>query len=387
MIYLDYNATTPIDKLVLEKMTPYLKDFYSNPSSVYRFAQESKRAIENARFYVADLICADPEEVIFTSGGTEADNFAIKGRAFFYQDKGNHIITSKIEHHAVLKSCEFLKKIGFEITYLDVDKYGIIDLNQLEESIRNDTVLVSIMYANNEVGSIQPIKNISKICNKNGIIFHTDAVQALGKIDISVKDLNVDLLSISSHKIYGPKGVGALYVKKGVKLIPLHHGGGQERNMRAGTENVPGIVGFGEACRISKEELKEQEKKIRLLRDKLEEGIKQKIPDIKVNGHHDKRLYNTLNICFKYIEGESILINLDFEGICTSSGSACTSGSLEPSHVLLSMGIPHELSHGSLRFSLGKFNTMRDIDRVLEVLPLIIEKLRKISPFWQKKYG
>ncbi|MCK5287929.1 MAG: cysteine desulfurase NifS [Candidatus Omnitrophica bacterium] len=387
MIYLDYNATTPIDKLVLEKMTPYLKDFYSNPSSVYRFAQESKRAIENARFYVADLISADPEEVIFTSGGTEADNFAIKGRAFFYQDKGNHIITSKIEHHAVLKSCEFLKKIGFEITYLDVDKYGIIDLNQLEESIRNDTVLVSIMYANNEVGSIQPIKNISKICNKNGIIFHTDAVQALGKIDISVKDLNVDLLSISSHKIYGPKGVGALYVKKGVKLIPLHHGGGQERNMRAGTENVPGIVGFGEACRISKEELKEQEKKIRLLRDKLEEGIKQKIPDIKVNGHHDKRLYNTLNICFKYIEGESILINLDFEGICTSSGSACTSGSLEPSHVLLSMGIPHELSHGSLRFSLGKFNTMRDIDRVLEVLPLIIEKLRKISPFWQKKYG
>lgn len=387
MIYLDYNATTPIDKQVLEKMTPYLKDFYSNPSSVYRFAQESKRAIENARFYVADLICADPEEVIFTSGGTEADNFAIKGRAFFYQDKGNHIITSKIEHHAVLKSCEFLKKIGFEITYLDVDKYGIIDLNQLEESIRNDTVLVSIMYANNEVGSIQPIKNISKICNKNGIIFHTDAVQALGKIDISVKDLNVDLLSISSHKIYGPKGVGALYVKKGVKLIPLHHGGGQERNMRAGTENVPGIVGFGEACRISKEELKEQEKKIRLLRDKLEEGIKQKIPDIKVNGHHDKRLYNTLNICFKYIEGESILINLDFEGICTSSGSACTSGSLEPSHVLLSMGIPHELSHGSLRFSLGKFNTMRDIDRVLEVLPLIIEKLRKISPFWQKKYG
>lgn len=387
MIYLDYNATTPIDKQVLEKMTPYLKDFYSNPSSVYRFAQESKRAIENARFYVADLICADPEEVIFTSGGTEADNFAIKGRAFFYQDKGNHIITSKIEHHAVLKSCEFLKKIGFEITYLDVDKYGIIDLNQLEESIRNDTVLVSIMYANNEVGSIQPIKNISKICNKNGIIFHTDAVQALGKIDISVKDLNVDLLSISSHKIYGPKGVGALYVKKGVKLIPLHHGGGQEGNMRAGTENVPGIVGFGEACRISKEELKEQEKKIRLLRDKLEEGIKQKIPDIKVNGHHDKRLYNTLNICFKYIEGESILINLDFEGICTSSGSACTSGSLEPSHVLLSMGIPHELSHGSLRFSLGKFNTMRDIDRVLEVLPLIIEKLRKISPFWQKKYG
>ncbi|MCK4917594.1 MAG: cysteine desulfurase NifS [Candidatus Omnitrophica bacterium] len=387
MIYLDYNATTPIDKLVLEKMTPYLKDFYSNPSSVYRFAQESKRAIENARSYVADLISADPEEVIFTSGGTEADNFAIKGRAFFYQDKGNHIITSKIEHHAVLKSCEFLKKIGFEITYLDVDKYGIIDLNQLEESIRNDTVLVSIMYANNEVGSIQPIKNISKICNKNGIIFHTDAVQALGKIDISVKDLNVDLLSISSHKIYGPKGVGALYVKKGVKLIPLHHGGGQERNMRAGTENVPGIVGFGEACRISKEELKEQEKKIRLLRDKLEEGIKQKIPDIKVNGHHDKRLYNTLNICFKYIEGESILINLDFEGICTSSGSACTSGSLEPSHVLLSMGIPHELSHGSLRFSLGKFNTMRDIDRVLEVLPLIIEKLRKISPFWQKKYG
>lgn len=385
MVYLDYNATTPLDEKILAKMRLYLTDIYSNPSSVYRFAQVARKAVEDARQDVAQLLCASVDEIVFTAGGTESDNTAIKGIAWHYQNKGKHIVTSRIEHHAVLNPCKFLEKHGFELTYINVDEYGIIDLEQLKKSLRKDTILVSIMYANNEVGTIQPIKEVGRICRENGTYFHTDAVQAVGKIPIDVNDLGIDLLSLSAHKLYGPKGVGALYVKKGIKFEPLLHGGQHEKNRRAGTENVSGIVGLGEAARIAKVEMVNEEEKIRLLRDKLEQGIKDRIPEVKINGHPKDRLYNTLNVCIRYIEGESILINLDFEDICASSGSACTSGSLEPSHVLLSMGIPHEVAHGSLRFSLGKYNTDEDIEKVLKVLPGIVEKLRKMSPFWNKK--
>ncbi|MDP2923472.1 MAG: cysteine desulfurase NifS [Candidatus Omnitrophota bacterium] len=385
MVYLDYNATTPLDEKILAKMRLYLTDIYSNPSSVYRFAQVARKAVEDARQDVAQLLCASVDEIIFTAGGTESDNTAIKGIAWHYQNKGKHIVTSKIEHHAVLNPCKFLEKHGFELTYINVDEYGIIDLEQLKKSLRKDTILVSIMYANNEVGTIQPIKEVGRICRENGTYFHTDAVQAVGKIPIDVNDLGIDLLSLSAHKLYGPKGVGALYVKKGIKFEPLLHGGQHEKNRRAGTENVSGIVGLGEAARVAKVEMANEEEKIRLLRDKLEQGIKDRIPEVKINGHPKDRLYNTLNVCIRYIEGESILINLDFEDICASSGSACTSGSLEPSHVLLAMGIPHEVAHGSLRFSLGKYNTDEDIEKVLKVLPGIVEKLRKMSPFWNKK--
>lgn len=385
MIYMDHNATTPLDKRVLDKMIPYLTDIYSNPSSVYRFAQESKKAVEDARSLVARLLGASSDEIIFTSGGTESDNTAIKGIALMHRDKGNHIITSKIEHHAVLHACEFLEKIGFEVTYLDVDEYGVADLEQLKKSIKKETILVSIMHANNEVGTIEPVKEIADICKNNKVYFHTDAVQTVGKIKIDVKDLGVDLLSLSSHKFYGPKGVGALYVRKGVKFFPLLHGGGHEKGKRSGTENVAGIAGLGEAARLAIDEQLEEEKRIASLRDKLQAGVLEKIPEIKINGHPNQRLASTLNFCIRYIEGESILINLDFEDICASSGSACTSGSLEPSHVLLAMGIPAEVAHGSLRFSLGKQNTESDVDKVLEVLPAIVEKLRKMSPFWQHK--
>lgn len=387
MIYLDHNATTPLDKRVLKKMMPYLEDIYSNPSSVYRFAQESKKAVEDARQSVAGLLNVEPQEVIFTSGGTESDNTAIKGVALYAreQKKTNHIITSKIEHHAVLHSCEFLEKLGFEVTYLNVDEYGTVDLNQLADSINDRTILVSIMHGNNEVGTLQPLEQISAICRPKGILFHTDAVQTAGKIKIDVKKLGVDLLSLSSHKFYGPKGVGALYVRRGIKFFPLLHGGGHEGGRRSSTENVAGIAGLGEAASLAQKEMPEEEKRITLLRDNLEKGIIKNIPEVKINGHPKNRLYNTLNVCIKFIEGEGMLINLDFEGVCASSGSACTSGSLEPSHVLLAMGIPHELAHGSLRFSLGKSNTQQDIDKVLKVLPPIVEKLRSMSPFWNSK--
>lgn len=383
MTYLDYNATTPLDKRVLEKMMPYLKDIYSNPSSVYRFAQESKRAVEEARSLLAQLLGAQPGEIVFTSGGTESDNAAIKGVVFACRNNRRHIITSSIEHHAVLRSCQAMEKLGFEVTYLGVNKQGLIDLEELENSIKDTTVLVSIMHTNNEVGMIQPIKKIADICRKKEVYFHSDAVQAVGKVDIDVEALGVDLLSLSGHKFYGPKGVGALYIKKGVKFFSLLHGGGHERGRRSGTENVAGIVGLGEAARLAMIEMKDDEKRIRVLRDKLEAGIKEKIPEIKINGHLRKRIYNTLNICIRHIEGESILINLDFEGVCASSGSACTSGSLEPSHVLLAMGLPADVAHGSLRMSLGKYTCDEDINKVLTVLPPIVEKLRKISPFWQ----
>jgi len=384
MIYLDYNATTPTDERVLNKMLPFFKDIYSNPSSVYRFAQESKQAVQEARGNVADLLNAETSEIVFTSGGTESDNTAIKGVALSKKDQGRHIITSGIEHHAILHTCASLEAQGFEITYLGVNKMGRIDLEELKKSIRKDTILVSIMHVNNEVGTIQPIKEIADICKKSRVYFHSDAVQSVGKVNVDTKALGLDLLSLSGHKFYGPKGVGALYVRKGVKFTPLLHGGGHERGRRSGTENVAGIVGLGEAARLAKLEIDSERIRIGALRDRLEQGILESIPEVDINGDPNNKIFNTLNLCLKHIEGESILINLDFEGVCASSGSACTSGSLEPSHVLLAMGIPPDTAHSSLRLSLGKYNNDKEIDKVLAVLPPIVEKLRKISPFWQK---
>ncbi|MCX8093842.1 MAG: aminotransferase class V-fold PLP-dependent enzyme, partial [Candidatus Goldbacteria bacterium] len=319
--------------------------------------------------------------------GTESDNTAIKGIAFANQDKGKHIITSKIEHHAVLNTCKYLEQMGFSVTYLPVDRYGFVDPTDFKKAIKKDTILASIMYANNEIGTIEPIKELTKIAKEHNIYFHTDAVQAAGKIALNVKELGVDLLSISAHKFYGPKGVGLLYIKKGTKIHSLLHGGHHEKNRRAGTENVAGIIGMAKAAEISMGFYKNPENiiKIKRLRDMLEKGILEKIPEVIVNGHPEKRMENILNICIKYIEGESILIHLDFEGICASSGSACTSGSLEPSHVLLALGLPHEIAHGSIRFSFGKFNTEDDVKKVLDVLPSIVEKLRNMSPFWKEK--
>ena len=385
MIYMDYNATTPTDIRVLKEMEPYFCEKFGNPSSIYEIARENRKVIEKARENVARLIDASPDEIFFTSGGTESDNWAIKGVAFALKNKGNHIITSQIEHHAVLNACKFLSKIGYEITYAPVDKYGIVDVEFIEKSIKSQTILITIMHANNEIGTIQPIEEISKIAREKGVYFHTDSVQTVGKIPVSVKKLGVDMLSLSAHKFYGPKGVGAIYIKKGTKIEPFIHGGEQEKGKRAGTYNVPGVVGLGKAAEIAIEEMEEEIKKVKFLRDKLEKGIIEKIPEIVINGHPEKRLYNTLNLCVKYVEGESILLNLDFEKIYASSGSACTSGSLEPSHVLLAIGLSPEIAHGSLRFSLGKYNKEEDVDKVLEVLPVIVEKLRKLSPFWEKK--
>jgi cysteine desulfurase len=383
--YLDSNATTPLDPQVREAMAPYLAEQYANPSAIYRFAQEARGAVEAARERVAALINADAEEIYFTSGGTEADNTAVKGVAFALRDKGRHIITSPIEHHAVLQACQYLEGFGFELTQIPVDRYGIVDLEALKKAIRRDTVLITIMHANNEIGTIEPVEEIVEIAHAQGIYVHTDAVQTVGKLPINVKGLDVDLLSLSGHKIYGPKGIGALYVRKGVQMDPLLHGGHHERNRRAGTENVPGIVGLGKAAEVARAELSQNEKKIRALRDRLEQGILKLIPEVYVNGHPEKRLFNTLNCCLKGIEGESILLNLDFEGVCASSGSACTSGSLDPSHVLLAINLPHEVAHGSVRLSLNKFNTSEDVDKVLEVLPKIAERLRGMSPLWGKE--
>ncbi|MGC8976006.1 MAG: cysteine desulfurase NifS [Candidatus Ratteibacteria bacterium] len=385
MIYMDYNATTPTDPRVIDVMKEYFFEKFGNPSSIYEIARENKKEIEKARENLSKLIDASPDEIFFTSGGTESDNWAIKGVAFALKNKGNHIITSQIEHHAVLNTCKFLSKIGYEITYVPVDKFGIVDVEFIKKSIKKETILITIMHANNEIGTIQPIEEISKIAKENGIYFHSDCVQTVGKIPVSVKKLGVDMLSLSAHKFYGPKGVGALYIKKGTKIETFIHGGEQEKGKRGGTYNVPGIIGLGKAAEIAIEEMEGEIKKVKYLRDKLESGILERIPEIVINGHPEKRLYNTLNLCVKYVEGESILLNLDFEKIYASSGSACTSGSLEPSHVLLAIGLSHEIAHGSLRFSLGKYNKEEDVDRVLEVLPNIVDKLRKLSPFWEKK--
>ena len=384
-VYLDNNATTRMRGEVLEAMLPYCKDIYGNASSIHQFGRPARKAIDEARNDVADLLgAASAEEVIFTSGGTESDNFAIKGVVHALRSKGNHIITTAIEHQAVLNTCKFLEKEGCKVTYLSVDKHGIINLDELKRAITDKTILITIMYANNEIGTIEPIEEISKIAKEKGVYFHTDAVQAVGKLAFKVKDINADLLSMSGHKIYGPKGIGAIYIKKGTKIMQETHGGHHEMNKRAGTENVPGIVGLGKAAKLAKKEIPE-EYKIKDLRDYLYKGITSNIEDVRLNGHPEKRLPNTLNISFTYLEGESIILNLDMEGIAVSTGSACTSGTLEPSHVLTAMGVDAVNTQGSVRFSLGRYNTKEDMDYVIETLPPIIKRLRTMSPLYDKK--
>jgi len=382
-IYFDHAATTPTRKEVLDEMIPYFTEKYGNPSSVYSIANITKSAIDQARMRVAEAIGANEKEIFFTSGGTESDNWAIKGIAENYHSKGNHIITTKIEHHAVLETCEYLEKKGYEVTYLDVDEYGLIDLEQLKKSIKDTTILISIMFANNEIGTIQPIAEIGAIAREKGIVFHTDAVQAVGQVDINVEDMNIDLLSLSGHKIYGPKGVGALYVRRGIKLRSYIHGGAQEKRRRAGTENVPGIVGLGKAIEIVKSNRDEIVKKQIELRDYLIEKVLKEVPYTKLNGHPTKRLPNNVNFSFRFIEGESLLIMLDMKNICASSGSACTSGSLDPSHVLLAIGLPHEIAHGSLRISLGEKNTKEEIDYLVKSVKEIVSRLRDMSPLYE----
>ncbi len=383
-IYLDNSATTRLDDEVLKEMMPYLTKEYGNASSIYKLGRNTRNAVETAREKIAKAINAEPEEMYFTSGGTESDNTAIRGIAYNNKNKGNHIITSKIEHPAVLETCKQLEKEGFEITYLNVDKNGIIDLEQLKSSIKETTILISIMFANNEIGTIQPIKEIGTIARENNIYFHTDSVQAIGSIKIDVKEMNIDSLSMSAHKFYGPKGIGALYIKKGIAFQKFMNGGHQERNKRAGTENVPAIVGMGKAIEIAYRDLEKHTKQIKELRDYYINQVKEKIPYIKINGDMEKRLPGNSNISFRFLEGEGLLLNLDLKGICASSGSACTSGSLDPSHVLLAIGLPHEIAHGSLRISIGKYNTKEEIDYVIESLVEIVGRLREMSPLWEK---
>ena len=384
-IYLDNAATTPTDTRVLQAMLPYFTEVYGNPSSLHAFGQEAKHAIEDARYGIAAFIGAKPEEIIFTSGGTESNNCAIKGIAYARREKGNHIITSKIEHHAVLEPCNFLEKQGFEITCIPVNECGLVDPADVEKAITEKTILISVMHANNEIGTIQPIAEIGKIARGKGVYFHTDAVQTLGHLPIDVNELNVDILSASGHKLHGPKGVGILYVRKGVRMHPFMHGGDQEKGRRASTHNVPGIVGFGKAVELEKAEMGKEIEQLTFLRDKLIKGIISTIGFTRLNGHPTQRLPNNVNVSISYVEGESMLLNLDMEGIACSTGSACTSSSLEPSHVLMAIGLPHELAHGSLRFSLGRQTSEDDIDHVLTVLPGIIGKLRSMSPRYKKE--
>jgi cysteine desulfurase len=379
-VYLDHAATTPTHPEVVKAMLPYFTDAFGNPSSIYSYGQETKGAVEEARTKVAELLSAQSEEVIFTSGGTEADNYALKGVAFANEYKGNHIITTSIEHHAVLETCKFLEKSGFRITYLPVDKYGLVDPDDVRKAITSKTILISAMHASNEVGTIEPISEIGRIAKEVGVYFHSDAVQTVGHIPVNVDKLKVDLLSISAHKLYGPKGVGALYIRKGTRLVSLMHGGEQEKRRRAGTENVPGIVGLGRAVEIAGQEMGSEPERLRYLRDKLIEGLRERIDHIRLNGHPTKRLPNNVNVSIDFVEGESMLLNLDLESICASTGSACSSASLEPSHVLLALGVPAEQAHCSLRFTLGRENTEEDMERVLKVLPEIVAKLRAISP-------
>ena len=381
-IYLDHSSTTFVSDEVYEEMIKFLKISFGNPSSFHSFGREARKSVEESREKVADVISSKTNEIYFTSGGTEADNTAIKGVAFANQSKGNHIITSKIEHHAVLNTCQYLEKKGFNITYIPVDKYGIVDLDALKSEITGKTILISIIHANNEVGTIQPLKEIGEIAKEHNIYFHTDSVQSFGKIPVDVNKMNIDLLSVSAHKIFGPKGAGALFIRKGIGIAPLLHGGHHEMSKRAGTENVPGIVGLGKASEIAKKDIEDNiYKNIGELRDYLQKGITGKIDDVYVNGHPEMRIPVILNICFKYIEGESIILKLDGKGIAVSSGSACTSGELEPSHVLVAMGVDTALAQGSVRFSLGKENTKEEMDKVISVLPGIIEQLREMSPF------
>lgn len=384
IIYFDHAATTYVKPEVFEAMKPYFTEDYGNPSSIYSIGRSNRKAVEDARISVAKSIgAAEPSEIYFTGSGTEADNWAIKGVALALNKKGKHIITSNIEHPAVLATCEFMQKQGYDITYINVDSEGLVNPEDVDRAIRPDTVLVTVMTANNEIGTIQPIKDIAQVCKKHGVLFHTDAVQAAGNIPIDVKDLGVDLLSISGHKFYGPKGTGVLYVRKGVRIETLVHGGHQERNRRAGTENVPGIVGLAKALELANTNMEEHYKKLSSLRDRALKGITDRIPHIRVNGSMEKRLPGNLNVSFRFVEGESVLLMLDMKGIKASSGSACTSGSLDPSHVLLSIGLPHEIAHGSLRMSFGEINTEEEVDYFIDSLEEIINKLRNMSPLYE----
>ncbi len=383
LIYLDNAATTAVKPEVFEAMKPYFLENYSNPNSVYTFAQQGKKALDEAREAIAALIGAKANEIYFTGGGSESDNWAVKGIAEASASKGKHMITTKIEHHALLHTCEYLEKKGCEVTYLDVDEYGMVRLDELEQAIRPDTVLISIMFANNEIGTVEPVREIGAIAKKHGIPFHTDAVQAFGHLPVNVDEMNIDMLSASAHKFHGPKGVGFLYIRNGVKPATLIHGGAQERARRAGTSNVPGIVGMAEAARLAVRDMEENSRKISEIRNYLIERVLNEIPFSRLNGHREQRLANNVNFCFRFIEGESLLIMLDQKGICASSGSACTSGSLDPSHVLLAIGLPHEIAHGSLRLSLSEENTMEEADYTADCLKTIVERLRSMSPLYE----
>ena len=382
-IYMDNAATTQVYPEVFDAMKPYFTEFYGNPSSIYSFAGNSKKAVEDARKTIADFLGARTEEIYFTGGGSESDNWALKATADAYANKGKHIITSKIEHHAILHTCEYLEKKGFEVTYLDVDENGFVNPADVEKAIRPDTILVSIMTANNEIGTIEPIAEIGKIAKDHGVLFHTDAVQAFGHIPMNVDEMNIDMLSASGHKINGPKGIGIMYIRKGVKIGSFVHGGAQERQRRAGTHNVPGIVGIGKAVDLARDNMKERMEYETKLRDHLISRVMEEIPYAKLNGDKVKRLPNNVNVCFRFIEGESMLILLDQNGVCGSSGSACTSGSLDPSHVLLAIGLPHEIAHGSLRLTLSEKNTMEEVDFTVDKLKGIIERLRSMSPLYE----
>lgn len=383
LIYMDNAATTAVKPEVFEKMKPYFMENYSNPSSVYSFAGEAKKAVDDARDIIAGALNAKAAEIYFTGGGSEADNWAIKATAEAYKNKGKHIITSAIEHHAVLHTCGWLERHGYEVTYLPVDENGTVSPEKVEEAIRPDTILISIMFANNEIGTIEPIKEIGEIAEKHGVLFHTDAVQAFGHVPIDVQEMHIDMLSASGHKFHGPKGIGFMYMRNGLKLGSFIHGGAQERSRRAGTHNVPGIVGMGEATRMAMEQLETNAVKETEVRDYLIARVEKEIPYIKVNGHRENRLPNNINICFRFIEGESLLIMLDQKGICASSGSACTSGSLDPSHVLLAIGLPHEIAHGSLRLTISEDTTKEDADFVVDNLKSIVERLRSMSPLYE----
>lgn len=383
LIYLDNAATTQVYPQVLDAMLPFFTEHYGNPSAIYSFANEAKKAVDQSRSTIADLIGADTDEIYFTGGGSESDNWALVATAEAYESKGRHIITSKIEHHAILHTCEYLEKRGYEITYIDVDEKGTIKLDELEAAIRPDTILISVMAANNEIGTIQPLKEIGAIAKAHGVLFHTDAVQAFAHIPINVDEMNIDMLSASGHKIHGPKGIGIMYIRKGVKIRSFIHGGAQERRRRAGTHNVPGIVGMGKAAELAKANMDNSIKSISELRDYLIKRVLDEIPYTRLNGHETNRLPNNANFCFRFIEGESMLILLDQNGICGSSGSACTSGSLDPSHVLLAIGLPHEIAHGSLRLTLSEQTTKEDIDYTVDKLKGIIERLRSMSPLYE----
>ena len=383
LIYLDNAATTQVNPEVLEAMTPYFTEYYGNPSAIYAFAGNVKKAVDEARAALASGIGAKPEEIYFTGGGSEADNWALKAAAEAYADKGKHIITTKIEHHAILHTAQYLEKNGYEITYLDVDENGIISPENLKKAIRPDTILISVMMANNEIGTIEPIEELGAIAKENGILFHTDAVQTFGHIPIDVDKMNIDMLSASAHKLNGPKGIGFLYIRKGVKIRSFIHGGAQERQRRAGTHNVPGIVGFGKAAELALRDIEERKKYESELRDYLIERVLAEIPYTRLNGDRTKRLPGNANFCFRFVEGESLLILLDQNGICASSGSACTSGSLDPSHVLLAIGLPHEIAHGSLRLTLSEKTTKEEIDFTIDKIKEIVERLRNMSPLYE----